>query len=71
MMEYLKWKEKNFVSAVIYVHNAEAYIEAFLRAVMDVLQNSFEHSEIICINDASSDRSLERIRSAGTAAGRP
>ena len=27
MMEYLKWKEKNFVSAVIYVHNAEAYIE--------------------------------------------
>ncbi len=69
MMEYLKWKEKKFVSAVIYVHNAEAYIEAFLRAVMDVLQNSFEHSEIICINDASSDRSLERIRSAGTGDG--
>ena len=55
-------KEKNFMSAVIYVHNAEARIEAFLRTVMKVMEENFEHSEIICVNDDSNDDSVEVIK---------
>lgn len=58
-------KEKNFISAVIYVHNAEEYVEDFLRTVMEVLKDHFEHSEIICVNDYSEDNSAEVIRRVG------
>lgn len=55
-------KEKNFISAVIYVHNAEKRIEKFLRTVLEVLEENFEHSEIICVNDNSQDNSVEVIK---------
>jgi dolichol-phosphate mannosyltransferase len=55
-------KEKNFVSAIIYVHNAEKRIEQFLNTAINVLEENFEHSEIICVNDSSSDESLTRIK---------
>lgn len=55
-------KEKNFISAVIYVHNAENRIKNFLSAVIKVLEDNFEHSEIICVNDSSDDRSVDMIR---------
>ncbi len=55
-------REKNFVSAVVYVHNAENRVSEFVNAVARVLEDHFEHSEIICVNDASTDGSLERIR---------
>lgn len=58
----MKVKEKNFVSSVIYVHNSEAKIASFLRMMIDVMQTNFEHSEIICVNDASDDNSLENIK---------
>lgn len=55
-------KEKNFVSAVIYVHNAENRIDSFLHTIIDVMEISFEHSEIICVNDSSDDDSLSVIK---------
>lgn len=55
-------KEKNFVSAVIYVHNARGRVGPFVSMVRGVLKDNFEHSEIICVNDFSSDGSLEEIR---------
>ncbi|WP_294155253.1 glycosyltransferase [uncultured Clostridium sp.] len=55
-------KEKNFMSAVIYVHNAEDRIEHFLKTIIDVFQENFEHSEIICVNDCSDDRSVAKIK---------
>lgn len=55
-------KEKNFISAVVYVHNAENRIEKFLKMLISVLENNFEHSEIICVNDASEDSSVKKIR---------
>ncbi len=55
-------KEQNFVSAVIYVHNAGDRIAAFLGMVMEVMEQNFEHSEIICVNDSSEDESLPVIR---------
>lgn len=55
-------KEKNFVSAVVYVHNAEKRIEDFINVLLETLQGVFEHSEIICVNDHSEDGSLEKIK---------
>lgn len=63
-------KEKNFASAVIYVHNSEDRIEAFLRTIIEVMEDHFEHSEIVCVNDASDDRSLEMIKSTSVLAHR-
>ena len=55
-------KEKNFVSAIIYVYNAENSIEQFLKTIIEVMENNFEHSEIICVNDFSNDKSLAKIK---------
>lgn len=55
-------KEKNFASAIIYVHNAEKRIEAFLGTIINLMEDNFEHSEIICVNDCSDDRSVELIK---------
>ena len=55
-------KQKSFVSAVIYVHNNEDNISDFLRTVYGVFSKNFERSEIICVNDASSDRSVNFIK---------
>lgn len=38
-------KEKNFVSAVVYVHNAGKRIERFLGTILSVLEKNFEHSK--------------------------
>lgn len=61
-------KEKNFVSAVIYVRNAENRIDTFLKTIIDVLEENFEYSEIICVNDASDDGSIKQIRETSLAA---
>lgn len=55
-------KEKNFVSAVIYVHNNAREIVPFVKTVSSVLESNFEKSEIICVNDFSSDDSVSEIR---------
>lgn len=55
-------KEKNFVSAVVYVHNSEQYIVKFLENLINVFEEKFEHSEIICVNDYSDDDSTKIIK---------
>ena len=55
-------KEKNFVSAVIYIHNNEGAILAFLAGLCRVMQANFEKYEIICVDDASTDQSVARVR---------
>ncbi len=55
-------KEKNFMSAVLYIHNDEAQIGDFLQMLANVLEDHFEHSEIICVNDCSQDNSVEIVR---------
>ena len=57
-------KEKNFVSAVIYVHNNEDSIREFLIALGKTLQDNFEKYEIICANDFSTDDSINEIKKA-------
>lgn len=55
-------KEKNFISVVIYVHNAEERIATFLEVMISVIEKHFEHSEIICVNDYSDDDSVHVIK---------
>lgn len=55
-------KAKNFISAVIYVHNSENEIAEFIKMVYRQLRENFTKFEIICVNDASCDGSREAIR---------
>lgn len=55
-------KEKNFVSAIIYVHDDETRIGNFLDMICTTLQDNFLQAEIICVNDDSHDRSSDVIR---------
>lgn len=55
-------KEKCFVSAVIYVHNVEKEIGNLLAKLIRVFEENFDHSEIICVNDFSSDESVRVIK---------
>lgn len=55
-------RENIFASAIIYVHNTENRIETFLGTIINLMEDNFEHSEIICVNDCSDDRSVELIK---------
>ena len=55
-------KEKNFVSAIIYIHNTEKSVELFLTKMIEVMENNFENSEIICVNDSSDENSISAIK---------
>lgn len=54
-------KEKNYVSAVVYVHNNEKNIKNFINKINNVLDNTFEKYEIIFVNDASTDKTRKII----------
>ena len=54
-------KEKNFISAIVYVRNQEHSVYNFLTAINEKLSESFEKYEIICVNDASTDESVKEI----------
>lgn len=57
-------KEKTFVSAVVYVYNAERVIRDYLSKLHSALGEKFELFEIILVNDFSTDRSAEVIKEA-------
>ena len=61
------YKEKNFISAVIYVHNNQDTIDYFLKKISEVLAENFEKFEIICVNDNSTDESIKIIKTASNA----
>lgn len=55
-------KEKNFVSAVVYIRNNEDTISEFLNVINKFLNDNFLSYEIICVNDASTDNSIQQIK---------
>lgn len=55
-------KEKNFISAVLYIHNNELHIVDILTKINQVLSDNFEKYEIICVNDYSTDKSVDKIK---------
>ena len=58
----MKNKEKNFISAVVYVKNAEKTIKDFLEKLNEVLSANFLKYEIILVNDGTNDKSIEIIK---------
>jgi len=58
----MKNKEKNFVSAVVYLYNDSNRIDKFQKMLCDVLEENFEHSEIIFVNDCSNDDTIKKIK---------
>ncbi|MEE3452557.1 glycosyltransferase [Dialister sp.] len=56
-------KEKNFVSAVVYARNCETNIKPFLTHICDYLDSNFLNYEVVCVNDASEDKTAEEIKS--------
>ena len=61
-MENINNKEKNFVSAVVYLRNNETGIVNFVRGLNETLSSFFAKYEIIIVNDCSSDKSVERVK---------
>lgn len=58
----MKNKEKNFISAVVYVNNNEKDIRSFLENINKTLSENFLKYEIICVNDASTDGTVSEIK---------
>lgn len=54
-------REQNFISAIVYLHNDERNIETFFRSLINELESRFEKYEIIAVNAASTDKTLEQL----------
>jgi dolichol-phosphate mannosyltransferase len=54
-------KEKTFISVVTYIHNEEDTIIEFLDSTYNFFIKKFESFEIILVNDASNDKTIETI----------
>lgn len=57
-------KEKKLISLIVYLYNNEHAILEFLAMVSQQTEALFEQIEIIIVNDASTDASVEKIRNA-------
>ena len=57
-------KEKNFLSVVVYIKNHSPYIEKFITSVYSSLLEHFGKIEIIFVDDASTDNSVELIKTS-------
>lgn len=55
-------KENNFISAVIYIHNCEDTIYEFLKMLDTNFEKHYKQYELICVNDCSSDESINEIK---------
>ena len=55
-------REKNFISAVVYLHNEEGRAAGFLEMLRKVLEERFEQYEIVAVDDASSDGTAQEVR---------
>lgn len=55
-------KEKKVISAVLYLYNNENAIVPFVKKIAYTLEAIFEKIEIIIVNDASTDNSVELIK---------
>lgn len=55
-------KEENFISAVVYLHNREQFVESFLQQVSNLLHENFVNYEIICVDDGSRDQTVAKTK---------
>ena len=61
-MNTVNTKEKNFVSAVVYLHNDGARGVAFCRAVAAQLDAHFAQYELVAVDDACTDDTVTALR---------
>ena len=55
-------KEKNFVSAVVYLQNQENQVRSFFEKLNTQLAAHFEHYELIAVNDGCTDNTVEQLK---------
>jgi len=55
-------KEKTYFSVVVYTRNEAATVEHFLHEVGQYVSRTFDLYEIVVVDDASTDDTLERAR---------
>ena len=55
-------KENKFISVVVYLHNDRERIAPFFDTVLRMSKENFEKYEVICVNDASQDDSVEVLK---------
>ena len=60
MMEFKT--EKKFVSLVIYLHNNGGLLFPFLDQVLPVFEKGFEQFELVCVDDACTDETMELLK---------
>ena len=64
-MSSINNKEKNFISAVVYLHNDGTRAVEFCRAVAAELDSHFAQYELVVVDDACTDDTVERLRAWG------
>lgn len=55
-------KEKNYVSAVVYLGDEKGCAEPFLTMLCGKLSSRFEHYELVFVNDCSRDGTVDEVR---------
>ena len=55
-------KEKKFISLVVYLHDVASYVKYFLDTVLPVCEENFEQYELVCVDDACTDGTVEVLR---------
>lgn len=58
----IKNKEENFISAIVYLHNDESFVEHFIKKISNILHTNFLSYELICVDDGSTDHTVQKIR---------
>src|SRR3989339_319359 len=57
----MEFKEKPFVSIVVYLYNSSKEIEAFLKNISNIISSKFENYEYIFVDDFSQDGTYEKL----------
>ena len=64
-------KEKNFISAVVYLHNDGAQAVRFFKTLNAVLDQHFEQYELVAVDDACADDTIPTLRDWAKALEKP
>lgn len=58
----MKNKEKNFISAIVYLHNDGNKVVPFFKKLNDTLAEHFDKYELIAVDDACTDHSITELK---------
>ena len=61
-MAQINNKEKNFISAVVYLHDCAGRVEPFFDRLLAQLEEHFTYYEIVAVNDGCTDGTVARLK---------